>query len=115
MVKYYFQLQNGALNAVKVESRESLKDKIKNEFGGDKAEALKKINSNIEDMNKQIHDLEDLINGKVRPISSKEELEMGLKLATLKYKVFTAHEEKERVEKLEDPDLVFFELTPIEL
>ena len=109
MVKYYFQSMNGSLSFVHAGTKEELKEKVKKEFGGDKAEVEAKIKAQIADAEKKLADLEA-----IEPKTEKERLENDVKIATLKNGIYDAKEELKRVGSLLKSDLVFFELTPVE-
>lgn len=109
MVKYYFQSMNGTLSFVHAGTKEELKEKVKKEFGGDKAEVEAKIKSQIEDAEKKLAALESM-----NCESEKDRLENDVKIATLKKGIYDAKEELKRVGDLMKSDLVFFELTPVE-
>lgn len=109
MVKYYFQSMNGTLSFVHAGTKEELQEKVKKEFGEDKAEVEAKIKSQIEDAEKKLADLESK-----NPESEKDRLENDVKIATLKKGIYDAKEELKRVGNLMKADLVFFELTPVE-
>ena len=109
MVKYYFQSMNGSLSFVHAGTKEELKEKVKKEFGEDKAEVEAKIKSQIEDAEKKLADLEA-----IEPKTEKDRLENDVKIATLKKGIYDAKEELKRVGDLMKSDLVFFELTPVE-
>lgn len=110
MVKYYFQSLNGSLAFVCAGTKEDLEEKVKKEFGGDKAEVEAKIKSQIEEVETKLKSLESL-----NFVSEKEKLENDIKIATLKKGIFDAKEELARVGNLMKADLVFFEMTPVEL
>ena len=110
MVKYYFQSMNGILSFVHAGTKEELEEKVKKEFGGDKAEVEAKIKAQIEDAEKKLTDLEA-----IEPKTEKDRLENDVKIATLKKGIYDAKEELKRVGDLMKSDLVFFELTPVEL
>ena len=109
MVKYYFQSMNGSLSFVHAGTKEELEEKVKKEFGGDKAEVEAKIKAQIADAEKKLADLEA-----IEPKTEKERLENDVKIATLKNGIYDAKEELKRVGSLLKADLVFFELTPVE-
>ena len=109
MVKYYFQSMNGSLSFVHAGTKEELEEKVKKEFGGDKAEVEAKIKAQIADAEKKLADLEA-----IEPKTEKERLENDVKIATLKNGIYDAKEELKRVCDLLKSDLVFFELTPVE-
>lgn len=109
MVKYYFQSMNGSLSFVHAGTKEELEEKVKKEFGGDKAEVEARIKAQIADAEKKLADLEA-----IEPKTEKERLENDLKIATLKNGIYDAKEELKRVGNLMKADLVFFELTPVE-
>lgn len=109
MVKYYFQSMNGSLSFVHAGTKEELEEKVKKEFGGDKAEVEAKIKAQIADAEKKLADLES-----IEPKTEKERLENDVKIATLKNGIYDAKEELKRVGSLLKADLVFFELTPVE-
>ena len=109
MVKYYFQSMNGSLSFVHAGTKEELQEKVKKEFGEDKAEVEAKIKSQIEDAEKKLADLESK-----NCESEKDRLENDIKIATLKKGIYDAKEELKRVGNLMKADLVFFELTPVE-
>ena len=110
MVKYYFQSMNGSLSFVHAGTKEELEEKVKKEFGGDKAEVEAKIKAQIADAEKKLAELESS-----EPKTEKERLENDVKIATLKNGIYDAKEELKRVGNLMKADLVFFELTPVEL
>ena len=109
MVRYYFQSMNGSLSFVHAGTKEELEEKVKKEFGGDKAEVEAKIKAQIADAEKKLADLEA-----IEPKTEKERLENDVKIATLKNGIYDAKEELKRVGSLLKADLVFFELTPVE-
>ena len=112
MVKYYFQSMNGTLSFVHAGTKEELEEKVKKEFGGDKAEVEAKIKAQIADAEKK---LDGLIGKRKRATyPEKEQLEDDVKIATLKKGIYDAKEELKRVGDLMKSDLVFFELTPVE-
>ena len=110
MVKYYFQSMNGSITFVCAGTKKDLEEKVKKEFGGDKAEVEAKIKAQIADVEKKLADLEA-----IEPKTEKERLENDVKIATLKNGIYDAKEELKRVGDLMKSDLVFFELTPVEL
>ena len=109
--KYYLQLQNGTLNAIDVENIDALREKVKKEFGGDKAEAMKKIQSSLDEGKKKLEDIEK----KMKNATGRELLELSCLAANYRLGIDKGEEELKRVGEMEKPDLVFFELTPIEL
>ena len=100
---------NGSLSFVHAGTKEELEEKVKKEFGGDKAEVEAKIKAQIADAEKKLADLEA-----IEPKTEKERLENDVKIATLKKGIYDAKEELKRVGSLLKADLVFFELTPVE-
>ena len=110
MVKYYFQSMNGSITFVCAGTKKDLEEKVKKEFGGDKAEAESRVKASIEAAEKKLSDLEA-----IEPKTEKERLENDVKIATLKNGIYDAKEELKRVGSLLKADLVFFELTPVEL
>jgi KaiC/GvpD/RAD55 family RecA-like ATPase len=100
---------NGTLSFVHAGTKEELQEKVKKEFGGDKAEVEAKIKAQIEDAEKKLADLEA-----IEPKTEKDRLENDVKIATLKKGIYDAKEELKRVGDLMKSDLVFFELTPVE-
>lgn len=110
MVKYYFQSMNGSLSFVHAGTKEELEAKVKAEFGGDKEEVESKIKSQIEDAEKKLNELQ-----LVDCVTEKDQLENDVKIATLKKGIYDAKQELARVGELMKSDLVFFELTPVEL
>lgn len=109
MVKYYFQSMNGTLSFVHAGTKEELEEKVKKEFGGDKAEVEAKIKAQIADAEKKLDELQ-----RVDCVTEKDQLENDVKIATLKKGIYDAKEELKRVGDLMKSDLVFFELTPVE-
>lgn len=109
MVKYYFQSMNGSITFVCAGTKKDLEEKVKKEFGEDKAAVEAKIKSQIEDAEKKLADLEA-----IEPEAEKDRLENDVKIATLKKGIYDAKEELKRVGNLMKADLVFFELTPVE-
>lgn len=109
MVKYYFQSMNGSITFVCAGTKKDLEEKVKKEFGDDKATVEAKIKSQIEDAEKKLADLEAM-----NCESEKDHLENDIKIATLKKGIYDAKEELKRVGDLMKSDLVFFELTPVE-
>ncbi len=109
--KYYLQLQNGTLNAIDVEDIDALREKVKKEFGGDKSEAMKKIQENLDEGKAKLADLEK----KMKNATGREFLELSCLAANYRLGIDKGEEELKRVQDMEKPDLVFFELTPIEL
>ncbi len=110
MVKYYFQSMNGSLSFVHAGTKEELQEKVKKEFGGDKAEVEAKIKAQIEDAEKKLNELQ-----LVDCVTEKDQLENDVKIATLKKGIYDAKQELARVGELMKSDLVFFELSPVEL
>lgn len=111
--KYYFQSLNGSLSFVHYGTKEELSAKVDKELGGDKSQALKQIDESVEAAKKKLADLEK----KLRGISqdAAEYYETQSLICNYKAGLIKAKAERERVEKEGKPDLVFFELTPIEL
>jgi polyhydroxyalkanoate synthesis regulator phasin len=109
MVKYYFQSMNGSINFVCAGTKKDLEEKVKKEFGEDKAAVEAKIKSQIEDAEKKLDELQ-----RVDCVTEKDRLENDIKVATLKKGIYDAKEELKRVGNLMKADLVFFELTPVE-
>ena len=109
MVKYYFQSMNGTLSFVHAGTKEELAEKVKKEFGGDKAEVEAKIKAQIADAEKKLDELQ-----RIDCVTEKDQLENDVKIATLKKGIYDAKEELKRVGSLLKADLVFFELTPVE-
>jgi len=109
MVKYYFQSMNGTLSFVHAGTKEELEEKVKKEFGGDKAEVESKIKAQIADAEKKLDELQ-----RTDCTTEKDQLENDVKIATLKKGIYDAKEELKRVGDLMKSDLVFFELTPVE-
>lgn len=110
MVKYYFQSMNGSITFVCAGTKKDLEEKVKKEFGGDKAEVEAKIKAQIADAENKLADLET-----TELKTEKDRLENDVKIATLKKGIYDAKEELKRVGDLMKADLVFFELTPVEL
>lgn len=100
---------NGSITFVCAGTKKDLEEKVKKEFGEDKAEVEAKIKSQIEDAEKKLADLES-----IEPKTEKDRLENDVKIATLKKGIYDAKEELKRVGDLMKSDLVFFELTPVE-
>jgi KaiC/GvpD/RAD55 family RecA-like ATPase len=100
---------NGTLSFVHAGTKEELAEKVKKEFGGDKAEVEAKIKAQIEDAEKKLAELQ-----KVDCVTEKDQLENDVKIATLKKGIYDAKQELARVGDLMKSDLVFFELTPVE-
>ena len=113
MVKYYFQSMNGSITFVCAGTKKDLEEKVKKEFGGDKAEVEAKIKAQIADAEKKLAEL--VGKRKIATYPEKEQLEDDVKIATLKKGIYDAKEELKRVGNLMKADLVFFELTPVEL
>ena len=110
MVKYYFQSLNGTLSFVHAGTKEELEEKVKKEFGADKDEAKARIKKQIDDAEAKLKSLENL-----KFVNEKDKLENDIKVATLRKGIFDAKNEFERVDNLIKADLVFFELTPVDL
>ncbi len=110
MVKYYFQSMNGSITFVCAGTKKDLEEKVKKEFGEDKAEVEAKIKFQIEDAENKLN---DLLNS-AKSDDERENLEKDIKIATLKKGIYDAKEELKRVGDLMKSDLVFFELTPVE-
>ena len=100
---------NGTLSFVHAGTKEELEEKVKKEFGGDKAEVEAKIKAQIADAEKKLDELQ-----RVDCVTEKDQLENDVKIATLKKGIYDAKEELKRVGDLMKADLVFFELTPVE-
>jgi KaiC/GvpD/RAD55 family RecA-like ATPase len=100
---------NGTLSFVHAGTKEELQEKVKKEFGGDKAEVEAKIKAQIADAEKKLDELQ-----RVDCVTEKDQLENDVKIATLKKGIYDAKEELKRVGDLMKSDLVFFELTPVE-
>jgi KaiC/GvpD/RAD55 family RecA-like ATPase len=100
---------NGTLSFVHAGTKEELQEKVKKEFGGDKAEVEAKIKAQIVDAEKKLDELQ-----RVDCVTEKDQLENDVKIATLKKGIYDAKEELKRVGDLMKSDLVFFELTPVE-
>lgn len=110
MVKYYFQSMNGSITFVHAGTKEELKDLVEKKLGGDKEEVKARIKASIEEKEKELAELM-----KPRPLTEEEDLENDCRIANLKKGLFMAKREYERVDELIGKDLVFFELTPVEL
>ena len=108
--KYYFQLQNSGLNFIDVDSVEALRERVKKEFGGDKAEVIKKVQADLKDGKDKLAEIEK----KMKNATGKEFLELSCLAANYRLGIYKGEEELKRVQDMEKPDLVFFELTPIE-
>lgn len=113
MVNYYFQSMNGTISFVHAGTKEELQEKVKKEFGGDKAEVEAKIRKQITEAEMKLIDLEE--KREIYDLSDKEILEDDIKIATLKKGIYDAKEELKRIGDLMKADLVFFELTPVDL
>lgn len=100
---------NGTLSFVHAGTKEELQEKVKKEFGGDKAEVEAKIKAQIADAEKKLDELQ-----RIDCVTEKDQLENDVKIATLKKGIYDAKEELKRVGSLLKADLVFFELTPVE-
>lgn len=100
---------NGTLSFVHAGTKEELQEKVKKEFGGDKAEVEARIKAQIEDAENKLAELQ-----KIDCVTEKDQLENDVKIATLKNGIYDAKEELKRVGSLLKADLVFFELTPVE-
>lgn len=100
---------NGSLSFVHAGTKKELEEKVKKEFGGDKAEVEAKIKAQIADAEKKLDELQ-----RTDCTTEKEQLENDVKIATLKKGIYDAKEELSRVGDLMKSDLVFFELTPVE-
>ena len=111
MVKKYFQLQTNGLAWIDVKDVDELREKVKKEFGGDKAEALKKINEELGNGKKKLEDIEK----KMKNATGKEFLELSCLAANYRLGLYKGEEERKKVEEMEKPDLIFFELNSIEL
>ena len=103
MVKYYFQSMNGSLSFVHAG---------KKEFGADKDEVKARIQAQIDEAEEK---LKNFLAKTIVPDDEKEKLENELKIATLRKGIYDAKQELARVDDLMKADLVFFELTPVEL
>lgn len=113
MVKYYFQSMNGSLSFVHAGTKEELQEKVKKEFGGDKAEVEAKLKASIEDAEKKLKKLEEKRKNCEYP--EKEQLEDDVLIANYKKGIYDAKQELARVGDLMKADLVFFEMTPLHL
>ena len=111
MVKYYFQSLNGSLAFVHAGTKEELEAKVKKEFGLDKEEVKSRIQEQIDDAEKKLN---EILNS-AKSDDEKENLEKDVKIATLKKGIYDAKQELNRVDNLLKADLVFFEMTPVEL
>ena len=109
--KFYFQLQNGNLNCVQVDSIDELREKVKKEFGTDKEEAKKKLQEDIATIQGKIDEIEK----KVKNATGKEFLELNCLAAQYRLAIYQNEQELQKVDDMKAPDLVFFELTPIKL
>ena len=110
MVKYYFQSMNGGITFVCAGEKKDLEEKVKKEFGADRDEAKARIKEQIDSAEEKLKSLESL-----EFVNEKDKLENDIKVATLKKGIFDAKNEYDRVENLMKADLVFFELTPVDL
>jgi hypothetical protein len=111
--KYYFQSLNGSLTFVHYGTKEELSAKVDKELGGDKAQALKQIDESVEAAKAKLAELEEKL--KTLTDDKPEYYETQSLICNYKGGLIKAKAERERVEKEGKPDLVFFELTPIEL
>lgn len=110
MVNYYFQSMNGTISFVHAGTKEELREKVLKELGGDKQEAKDRIAKSIKEAEDRLVELQT-----VKPKTIEEELEDNIKIATLQKGIYDAKKEYERVDELMSKDLVFFELTPVDL
>lgn len=111
MVKYYFQSLNGTLAFVCAGTKKDLEEKVKKEFSTDKEEVEARLNASIADAENKLN---DLLNS-AKSDDERENLEKDIKIATLKKGIYDARQELARVGDLMKADLVFFEMTPVEL
>ena len=113
MVKYYFQSLNGSLAFVCAGTKKDLEEKVKKEFGTDKEEVEARLNASITDAEEKLKKLEEKRNNCEYP--EKEQLEDDIRIANYKKGIYDAKQELARVGDLMKADLVFFEMTPVEL
>lgn len=112
MVKYYFQSLNGELAFVHAGDKEGLKEKVIKELDGDKEQAANNIRQSISEAEKQVAILEKALQ---EPQTEIGKLEIESKLANYRLGIAKANEELSKVSQTQEKDLIFFELTPIEL
>lgn len=110
MVKYFFQSMNGGLTFVHAGTKEELEAKVKAELCGDKETVKERIKRSIEKAKKDLSEFE----AKTFDDEGKK-LQNDIAIAQLKKGLYDAQKEYDRVNELFGSDLVFFELTPIEL
>lgn len=101
---------NGGITFVCAGEKKDLEEKVKKEFGADRDEAKARIKEQIDSAEEKLKSLESL-----EFVNEKDKLENDIKVATLKKGIFDAKNEYDRVENLMKADLVFFELTPVDL
>lgn len=111
--KYYFQSLNGSLVYVCSGDISTLKEKIAKEYDGDKKQALANIDAGVEAGHKACAELE----AKLATLKDDDPDYYRIKSKIFNFQAgfMEAQKERERVEKEGKPDLVFFEMTPVEL
>lgn len=111
--KYYFQSLNGGLVYVCRGDKNTLKEKIAKEYDGDKKQALANIDAGVEAGHKACAELE----AKLATLKDDDPDYWRIKSKIFNFQAgfMDAKKERERVEKEGKPDLIFFEMTPVEL
>ena len=110
MVKHFYQEINGRLSFVLAGELPDLKEKVAAELSGDKEGAKKKVLEQLETAKKELAHLES-----VSPANKADELEVACKIANYRRGIYAGEEELKRIDELGSSNLVFYELTPVEL
>lgn len=111
--KYYFQSLNGSLVYVCHGDINTLKERISHDFDGDKKQALSNIDAGVEAGKKAVAKLESKL--KTLKEEDPEYWRIQSKIFNFRAGFMEAKKERDRVEKEGKPDLLFFEMTPVEL
>lgn len=104
---------NGGLTFVHYGTLDELRAKVDKELGGDKAQALKQIDESVEAAKKKLADLEAKLHSINKDVA--EYYETQSIICNYKAGLIKAKAERDRVEREGKPDLLFVELTPVEL
>lgn len=112
MVRYYFQLINGEFKFVLKGTKEELQKLVDADLLGDKEKAKENVDKELKKVKEELKIAEDK---RAKATEPKEVAELDYQIARFKYMIFSASQEVERIDTIDKKDLMFFELTAIEI
>lgn len=113
MVKYYVQNLNGDLKIAFAGDLDGLKDKVNKELQGDIDTAVGNLQKDIEDTRAKIKEMEEKLADLGLPEGERIATECGIAQGRLA--IYNNEEQIKKIQATNIKDLVFFELTPVEL